>query len=161
MFILDFLCIHPFADGNGRMSRLLTLLLLYRSGYIVGKYISIEKLIEKSKETYYESLQDSSANWHENQNNYEPFIRFFLGILQKAYNEFEERMEYLSIKGQSKADRIKSVIDRKIGKITKKEIMELCPDISKITVERTLNALVTSGYIIKIGNGRTTSYAKK
>jgi Fic family protein len=161
MFILDFLCIHPFADGNGRMSRLLTLLLLYRSGYIVGKYISMERLIEKSKETYYEALQDSGINWHENQNNYEPFIRYFLGILQKAYNEFEERMEYLSVKGQSKSDRIKSVIDRKVGKITKKEIMEICPDISKITVERTLNALVTRGFIIKIGNGRTTSYAKK
>jgi Fic family protein len=118
-------------------------------------------LIEKSKETYYESLQDSSTNWHKNQNNYEPFIRYFLGILQKAYNEFEERMEYLSVKGQSKTDRIKALIDRKIGKITKKEIMEFCPDISKITVERTLNALVTSGHIIKIGNGRTTSYAKK
>ncbi|MDR1747680.1 MAG: Fic family protein, partial [Spirochaetaceae bacterium] len=133
MFILDFLCIHPFSDGNGRMSRLLTLLLFYRAGYIVGKYISIEKLIEKSKDTYYEALQDSSIGWHENQNNYEPFIRYYLGILQKAYNEFEERVEYLSEKGFTKADRIKAVIDRKIGRISKKEIMEICPDISKVT----------------------------
>lgn len=160
MFILDFLCIHPFNDGNGRMSRLLTLLLFYRIGYIVGKYISIEKLIEESKETYYEVLQNSSARWHDNQNSYEPFISYYLGIIQKAYNEFEERVEYLSQKGFSKAGRIKAVIDRKIGKISKKEIMELCPDISKVTVERALNALVKSGYLLKISGGRTTSYAK-
>lgn len=160
MFILDFLCIHPFNDGNGRMSRLLTLLLFYRAGYIVGKYISIEKLIEKSKDTYYEVLHDSSTGWHDNQNNYEPFIRYYLGIIQKSYNEFEERVEYLFQKSFSKADRIKAVIDRKIGKISKKEIMEICPDISKVTVERTLNELVKSGYLLKIGSGRTTSYAK-
>jgi len=160
MFILDFLCIHPFNDGNGRMSRLLTLLLFYRAGYIVGKYISIEKLIEKSKETYYEVLKDSSTGWHDNQNSYEPFIRYYLGVIQKAYNEFEERVEYLSGKGFSKSDRIKAVIDRKIGKISKKEIMEICPDISKVTVERTLNALVKSGYLLKISGGRATSYAK-
>jgi Fic family protein len=160
MFILDFLCIHPFNDGNGRMSRLLTLLLLYRAGYIVGKYISVEKLIEKSKDTYYEVLQDSSTGWHDNENAYEPFIRYYLGILQKAYHEFEERVEYLSGKGLTKGERIKMLIDRKIGKISKSEIMEVCPDISKVTVERTLNALVASGYLIKIGGGRTTSYAK-
>ena len=91
MFILDFLCIHPFNDGNGRMSRLLTLLLLYRSGYIVGKYISIEMVVEKSKETYYEVLQDSSINWHENTNDYMPFIRYTLGTIINAYKDFEDR----------------------------------------------------------------------
>ena len=160
MFILDFLCIHPFNDGNGRMSRLLTLLLFYRAGYIVGKYISIEKLIEKSKETYYEVLQESSVNWHNNENSYEPFIRYYLGIIQKAYNDFEEQVEYLSQKGLSKTDRVKAVIDNKLGKITKKEIMEICPDISKITIERTLNELVKSGYLMKISSGRTAGYAK-
>jgi Fic family protein len=160
MFILDFLCIHPFNDGNGRMSRLLTLLLFYRAGYIVGKYISIEKLIEKSKETYYDALQDSSAKWHDNENEYLPFVRYCLGILKKAYNEFEERVEYLSQKGLSKPDRIKSVIDRKIGKIAKKEIAEACPDISTVTIERTLTALVKQGYLIKIGGGRPTAYGK-
>jgi Fic family protein len=95
MFVLDFLCIHPFNDGNGRMSRLLTLLLLYRSGYIAGKYISVEKLIENSKDTYYEALQASSELWHENKNDYLPFIRYYLGILIKAYGEFEDRVEYL------------------------------------------------------------------
>jgi len=160
MFILDFLCIHPFNDGNGRMSRLLTLLLFYRAGYIVGKYISLEKLIENSKETYYEVLQDSSAGWHDNKSDYAPFIRYYLGVLQKAYGEFEERVEYLSQRELSKPDRIKAVIDRKIGKISKNEILETCPDISKVTVERTLTALVKSGYIVKIGAGRSTAYGK-
>jgi Fic family protein len=160
MFILDFLCIHPFNDGNGRMSRLLTLLLLYRSGYIVGKYISLEKLIENSKDTYYEALQDGSVLWHENRSNYLPFVRYILGILQKAYNEFEDRVRYLNYRGMSKPDRIKAVIDRKMGKISKKEIMETCPDISKVTVERTLTALVKAGYLTKIGAGRSVTYGK-
>jgi Fic family protein len=160
MFILDFLCIHPFNDGNGRMSRLLTLLLFYRAGYIVGKYISLEKLIEKSKDTYYEVLRDSSAKWHDNENDYIPFIRYYLGVLQKAYNDFEERVDYLSQKGLSKPERIRAVIDRKIGKISKKEIMEVCPDISKVTVERTLTSLVKQGYLVKIGGGRSVAYGK-
>jgi Fic family protein len=160
MFILDFLCVHPFNDGNGRMSRLLTLLLFYRAGYIVGKYISLEKLSENSKDTYYEVLQDSSIKWHENENDYMPFVRYYLGILEKAYNEFENRVLYLSQKGLSKPDRIKAIIDKTTGKISKKEIMEACPDISKVTVERTLTELVKQGYIIKIGNARATAYAK-
>jgi Fic family protein len=160
MFVLDFLCIHPFNDGNGRMSRLLTLLLFYRAGYIVGKYISLEKLIESSKDTYYEVLQDGSTDWHNNANDYLPFIRYYLGILQKAYGDFEERVEYLSQKGLSKPERIKAIIDRKIGKVTKAEILQTVPDISKVTVERTLAELVKSGYLVKIGAGRTTAYGK-
>lgn len=160
MFILDFLCIHPFNDGNGRMSRLLTLLLLYKSGYIVGKYISIEMLIEKTKETYYETLKESSIGWHENENLYEPFLKYYLGILIKAYDEFENRVEHLKYRKMSKPERIKAVIDRKVGRITKGEIMEHCPDISKITVERTLTALVKSGYIMKVGSGPATAYIK-
>ena len=160
MFILDFLCIHPFNDGNGRMSRLLTILLFYRADYIVGKYISMEKLIENSKDTYYEVLQDSSSGWHDNANDYAPFIQYYLGILKKAYSEFEERVYYMSQRGLSKPDRIKAVIDRKIGKILKREILEACPDISQVTVERTLTALVKEGYIVKIGAGRSTVYGK-
>ena len=160
MFILDFLCIHPFNDGNGRMSRLLTLLLLYRAGYIVGKYISMEKWIENSKDTYYDALQDSSVGWHDNESDYAPFMRYYLGILHKAYSEFEERVEYLSQKGLSKPDRIRAVIDRKIGKITKSEILEACPDISKVTVERTLAAMLKEGVIVKIAAGRSTAYGK-
>lgn len=160
MFILDFLCIHPFNDGNGRMSRLLTLLLFYKAGYIVGKYVSMEMLIEKTKETYYEALQASSAGWHENENNYAPFVKYYLGIILKAYNEFENRVEHLKNRTLSKPDRIKAMIDQKVGKITKKEIMELCPDISKVTVERTLTELVKSGYIAKVGAGPSTGYVR-
>ena len=160
MFILDFLCIHPFNDGNGRMSRLLTLLLFYKAGYIVGKYVSMEMLIEKTKETYYEVLQESSIGWHEGENSYEPFVKYYLGIILKAYHEFESRVEHLKHRSLSKPDRIKAVIDKRVGKITKKEIMELCPDISKVTVERTLTDLVKSGYIAKVGAGPATAYVR-
>ena len=161
VFILDFLCIHPFNDGNGRMSRLLTLLLLYRAGFIVGKYISIEMLIEKSKDSYYEALQASSQNWHENGNDYLPFLTYMLGIVVKAYNEFEDRVEYLHHRKMSKADRIKALIEKTPGKISKKEIAQACPDISVTTIERTLAELVASGYIDKVGVGRATAYVKK
>ena len=160
MFILDFLCIHPFNDGNGRMGRLLTLLLLYKSGYIVGKYISIELLIEKTKDTYYEALQDSSLGWHEDENQYGSFVKYYLGVLLKAYKEFENRVEHLRYRKMSKPERIKAVIDQRVGKITKKEIMEYCPDISKVTVERTLTSLVKEGYVQKIGAGTATAYVK-
>ena len=158
MFVLDFLCIHPFNDGNGRMSRLLTLLLLYQAGYTVGKYISVEMLVEKTKETYYESLQNSSLGWHENKNSYESFIKYFLGILIKAYKEFEDRVIYL--KNFKKSDRIRMLFDKNIGSLSKKQIMEIYPDISKVTAERTLINLVKTGYIRKIGSGRATSYVK-
>lgn len=158
MFVLDFLCIHPFNDGNGRMSRLLTLLLLYRCGYIVCKYISVEMLIEKTKETYYEALKDSSCGWHENANDYTPFVRYYLGILIKAYTEFQGRVEHIRMGKVSKADRIRECIDRKPGKITKSEIAEHCPDISLTTIERTLAQLLREGYIEKVGSGRSCGY---
>lgn len=158
MFILDFLCIHPFNDGNGRMSRLLTLLLLYRAGYIVGKYISIEKLIADTKETYYEVLQDSSYGWHEGTNDYLPFVRYLLGVLAAAYRDFSGRVQYLTTGGLSKPNRIRELIKGHIGRITKSEIMTMCPDISQITVQRTLADLLNKNEIIKIGGGRYTSY---
>lgn len=158
MFILDFLCIHPFNDGNGRMSRLLTLLLLYRSGYIVGKYISIEKIIEQSKDTYYEALQYSSENWHEGKNDYAPFVQYLLGVLVSAHREFASRVEVLSAKNLSKPERIREIIKGTLGRITKAEIMEQCPDISQVTVQRTLADLQSKGEIIKISGGRYTSY---
>lgn len=161
MFILDFLCIHPFNDGNGRMSRLLTLLLLYKAGYIVGKYVSMEMLIEKTKGTYYEALQASSIGWHSGENTYEPFVKYYLGITLKAYNEFENRVEHLKYRTLSKPERIKAMIDQKVGKFRKKELMELCPDISKVTMERTLTELVKAGYIEKVGAGPSTSYVRK
>lgn len=158
MFVLDFLCIHPFNDGNGRMSRLLTLLLLYRSGYIVGKYISIEMLIEKTKDTYYDALQASSEGWHEGTNDYAPFVSYMLGIIKSAYKTFSERVEHLTTKGISKPERVRQFIERKLGKVTKKDILDACPDISETTVEKTLGELVKNGTIIKVGNGRGTGY---
>ena len=158
MFVLDFLCIHPFNDGNGRMSRLLTLLLLYRSGYIVGKYISIEMLIEKTKDTYYDALQASSTGWHDGTNDYMPFVSYTLGIIKSAYKTFSERVEHLTTKGISKPERVRQFIENKLGKVTKKDIMDACPDISATTIERTLGDLVKDGTIIKIGNGRGTGY---
>jgi Fic family protein len=158
MFILDFLCIHPFNDGNGRMSRLLTLLLLYKNDYVVGKYISIEKMIEKSKETYYEALQASSAGWHEEENDYEPFVSYMLGIIVAAYREFSTRAKLMITSGLTKGDRIGEIIKTTTGVITKTEIMEKCPDISQTTVQRSLIELQNDGSIIKIGGGRYTKY---
>ena len=159
IFILDFLCIHPFNDGNGRMSRLLTLLLLYRAGYVVGKYISIEKMISDSKDTYYEVLQESSYDWHEGKNDYAPFVRYMLGIVVAAYREFSSRVELLTNKAFSKPDRVREVIRTTSGKITKSEILVKCPDISMTTVERALADMLEKREIIKIGGGRYTSYA--
>ena len=158
MFILDFLCIHPFNDGNGRMSRLLTLLLLYRSGYFVGKYISIERLIADSKETYYEVLQESSTGWHEGENDYLPFVRYMLGVVIAAYREFASRVDILITRGLSKPDRVREIIRSTTGKITKTQIMRQCPDISQKTVERALAEMLKNGEIIKISGGRYTSY---
>ena len=158
MFILDFLCIHPFNDGNGRMSRLLTLLLLYRSGYFVGKYISIERLIADSKETYYEVLQESSTGWHEGKNDYLPFVRYMLGVVIAAYREFASRVDILITRGLSKPDRVREIIRSTTGKITKTQIMRQCPDISQKTVERALAEMLKNGEIIKISGGRYTSY---
>ena len=158
MFILDFLCIHPFNDGNGRMSRLLTLLLLYRSGYIVGKYISIEKMIETTKETYYEALQASSEGWHENENDYIPFIKYMLGVVVASYREFSSRVKLITTAGLTKGDRIGEIIKQTVGTITKSEIMKKCPDISEITVKRALLELSEQNKIIKIGGGRYTKY---
>lgn len=158
MFILDFLCIHPFNDGNGRMSRLLTLLLLYRAGYTVGKYISIEKLIADSKETYYEVLQESSYEWHEGKNDYAPFVRYMLGIIIAAYRDFESRATLIVDSNLSKPDRIREIIKNTIGPITKTELMKECPDISQVTVQRALSDLLKDNRIIKIGGGRYTKY---
>ena len=158
MFILDFLCIHPFNDGNGRMSRLLTLLLLYRAGYIVGKYISIEKIISDTKATYYEVLQESSYGWHEATNDYLPFVRYMLGTIVAAYRDFSSRVELLTNEKLNKSERVRAVIRNHTGKISKAEIIELCPDISEVTIERALNDLKKEGAILKISGGRYTKY---
>lgn len=158
VFVLDFLCIHPFNDGNGRMSRLLTLLTLYRLGFMVGKYISIERIIENSKETYYEALEESSEGWHEGANNYEPFIRYMLGVIISAYREFDERVLIVSGKRQSKPEMVEDLIRNTLGQITKREISEKLSNMSEVTVQRTLASLLKENKIIKIGGGRYTKY---
>lgn len=158
MFIIDFLCIHPFNDGNGRMSRLLTLLLLYQHDYIVGKYISLEKLIEKTKDGYYEVLQKSSIGWTEDENDYEPFVKYMLGIITAAYRDFFERAKMVEEKKVPKPDRIEELIKNHVGTITKSEIIENTPGISQTTIQRTLTELVKKEKIIKIGGGRYTKY---
>lgn len=160
MFILDFLCIHPFNDGNGRMSRLLTLLLLYRSGYLVGKYISIEMIIEKTKETYYEVLQDSSINWHEGENTYLPFVKYYLEVILSAYKEFSSRVELIQNRNLSKPEQIRMLFEATLQKLSKRDISEKLPHISTSTIELALAALLKEGYIIKIGAGKNTAYMR-
>ena len=160
MFVFDFTCVHPFNDGNGRMSRLLTLLALYRAGYLVGKYVSIERAIEESKTTYYEALQVSSAGWNEGENDYEPFTRYLLGVILAACKDLEARVVNVEADGTSKAQRVEAVFDKRLGKISKADIAEECPDISKSTIERTLSALLNDGKIRKVGAGPATAYVK-
>lgn len=159
-FVLDFLSIHPFNDGNGRMSRLLTLLLLYQQGYIVGKYISIEMIIEETKETYYEVLKKSSEGWHDDENSYLPFVQYYIGVILNAYKEFSNRVETVTVQGLSKSERVRDLFDNRLGKISKGDIRKICPDISVATIEKTLTELVKEAYIIKVGSGRATAYIK-
>ncbi|MGI6766700.1 MAG: Fic family protein [Lentihominibacter sp.] len=158
MFILDFLCIHPFSDGNGRMSRLLTLLLLYRSDYIVGKYVSIEKIINDSKESYYEALRESSDKWYEEKNDYAPFVMHILGIIAAAYREFESRVVMVNSKKLSKPEQIEEAMKNTLGKVTKREIEQMCPNVSPTTIQRTLKKLQDEGKVIKIGDRKFAAY---
>lgn len=159
-FIFDFLSIHPFNDGNGRLSRLLTLLLLYQEGYIVGKYISIEMIIEKTKESYYEVLEESSKGWHEEKHSYVPFVKYYLGVILSAYKEFGSRVGTIRNQGLNKAERVRYIFTTKLGKVTKAEIATLLPDISVTTIEKALSDLLKEEYIIKVGAGRKTAYIR-
>lgn len=157
-YILDFLCIHPFLDGNGRMSRLLTLLLLYKNGYDVGKYVSLEYVINKNKELYYEKLQQSSIKWAENKNSYWPFIEHFLLTLLSAYNELAYRYEIIKNKKLSKAERVEETIKSRLGKITKEDIHNIWPDISFNTIELELSNLMKENKIGKVGITNGAAY---
>lgn len=159
IFIHDFLCIHPFLDGNGRMSRLLTTLLLYRSGYTVGKYISLEAKIAKSKNLYYDALELSQARWHEGNDDPIPFVKYLLGTIISAYRDFEERMEIAGDKN-SAMDIVTKAVATRIGKFTKADIAALCPSISASSVESSLKKLVRNGVIEMHGHGRATFYSR-
>lgn len=141
------------------MSRLLTLLLLYQNDYIVGKYISLEKLIERTKDSYYDALQKSSQGWMEDENNYEAFVKYLLGIITAAYREFFDRAHIVEEKKVPKPDMIEELIKNHLGTITKTEILERTPGISRTTIQRTLTELVKAEKITKIGGGRYTKYA--
>ncbi len=161
-FICDFLCIHPFNDGNGRMSRLLTLLLLYKNGYNVGKYISIERQIEKTKDRYYDVLEEADAGWHEANNDLGPFIRYMLQVILSCYTEFEERVDLMSGtgKGSRAYDIVKKYTEDKIGKFTGADVVAHCPGIGRSSALAALKRLTEEGKIIRNGSGRNTFYVR-
>ena len=156
--ILDFLCIHPFADGNGRVSRLLTLLLMYKSGFNIGKYVSFEEQINKSKEYYYNALQDSSKGWHTNENTYTEFMKNFLSTLYKCYRELDARFSTVNGKKLKKTERIEQTVLNSVLPISKSEICGFLPDVSPTTVEAVLGKMVKDGSVKKIGLARATKY---
>ena len=160
-FIVDFLCIHPYLDGNGRVSRLLTVLLLYMSGYDIGRYISIEGQINKYKESYYEALEHSSAKWHDNQNDYTPFMVNFMQILYRCYKELDESFMDITLKRAKKSERVESVLLNAIVPISKSDILDKVPDISVKTVELVLSKMIKEDKIVKIGSYRDARYMKK
>ena len=157
IFIHDFLCIHPFNDGNGRMSRLLTTLLLYRNGFYVGKYISLEAKIAKNKDLYYAALRQAQEGWHEGTEDAVPFIKYLLGIILSAYRDFEERFSLVEQKKPA-LETVRQATLNKIGRFSKQDIRELCPALSVSSIEGALRKLVASGELKREGNGKSTCY---
>ena len=159
VFIHDFLCIHPFNDGNGRMSRLLTTLLLYRSGFYVGKYISLEAKIAKNKDLYYEALGKAQNGWHEGEEDVVPFIKYLLGTILAAYKDFEDRFEIIGEKLPA-LEMVRKATKNKIGKFSKQDIRELCPSLSISSIEGSLRTLVKEGELMRGGSGKATYYVR-
>lgn len=159
VFIHDFLCIHPFNDGNGRMSRLLTTLLLYQCGFYVGKYISLEAKIAKNKDLYYDALGASQAGWHDGTDDPLPFIKYLLGTILAAYKDFADRFALVETKLPA-IDTVRLAVQNKIGKFTKQDIRELCPALSVSSVEGALRKMVASGELQRIGTGKNTAYIR-
>lgn len=159
IFIHDFLCIHPFNDGNGRMSRLLTTLLLYRSGFYVGKYISLEAKIAKNKDLYYSALAASQDGWHNGEDNSLPFIKYLLGTILAAYKDFADRFALVETK-RSALDTVRLATQNKIGRFNKQDIMELCPSLSISSIEGALRKLVVLGELRREGRGKSTCYLR-
>lgn len=157
IFIHDFLCIHPFNDGNGRMSRLLTTLLLYRNGFYVGKYISLEAKIARNKDLYYDTLRQAQIGWHEATEDAVPFIKYLLGVILSAYRDFEERFSLVE-KKQPALEMIRQASMNKLGRFTKQDIRELCPSLSVSTIEGALRKMVAAEEIKREGTGKNTCY---
>jgi len=159
IFIHDFLCIHPFIDGNGRMSRLLTTLLLYRNGYDVGRYISLEAKIAKNKDAYYDALYASQQNWHEEKDDPVPFIKYLLGTIVAAYKDLENRVSLVS-DAESSEDIVRNAVQNMIGKFTKSDLRMLIPSVGEKTLELYVKRLCDKGEIEKHGTGRSTYYVR-
>jgi len=159
-FILDFLCIHPFSDGNGRMSRLLSLLLLYKSGFDAGKYISFEEQINKNKNSYYESLRKSSENWKSNRNDYLPFIENFIFTLLSCYKELDKRFAIINSKKTSKRERIEQTVLNSLLPLGKREISYILPDVSASTIEIVVSQMLKEGKIKKTGTFKDAKYIR-
>ena len=159
IFIHDFLCIHPFNDGNGRMSRLLTTLLLYRSGFMVGKYVSLEAKIAANKDMYYAALRESSDAWYDESSCPTAFIRYWLQMLLAAYHDFEDRSSLL-VNSTSVIHQVQTAIDNQLGAFTKQHIREWCPNLSDSSIEGAVRTLVKNGIISRKGGGRSTYYVK-
>ena len=158
--ILDFLCIHPFRDGNGRMSRLLSLLLLYKNGYDAGKYVSFEEQINNHKAYYYEALKQSSDGWATNENTYFPFIENFLSMLYMCYKELDKRFAVVNGKRITKKARIEATVLNSLTPLSKAEICKILPDVSPTTVEAVLGAMVKTGSVKRIGASKAARYIK-
>jgi Fic family protein len=152
-FILDFECVHPFADGNGRIGRLLTLLLLYQAGYEVGRYISLERIVEESKETYYEALLKSSRGWHEGEHDLRPWWNYFVGMLTAGYKEFEVRVGTITSARGAKREMVRDAIGRMTGRFSIDELRRVCPGVSYPTLQRALADLRRDGRIRSLGRG--------
>jgi Fic family protein len=159
-YVLDFLCIHPFRDGNGRMARLLTLLLLYQQGYGVGRFISLEKIIEGSKESYYETLNASSQGWNEGDHDLTPWTEYLLGTVVDAYRQFEKRVGDTTQKRGSKTRLVEAAIDRAIGDFSAQDILAQCPGASLDLVRRILKDQKALGHIKSLGTGRAAKWRK-
>lgn len=157
-FIFDFVSIHPFRDGNGRMSRLLMLLTMYQSQLNVGKYISLENLIEKTKQSYYEVLKQSSLNWQNNQNDYSPFLDYFFGVILQAYRNLNDRLNLVQDKPLSATDLILTTLTQELKPLSRSELTALIPQYSDITIKRALSELKKSQRIKLIGKGKSSKY---
>jgi Fic family protein len=160
LLILDFLCIHPFRDGNGRIARLLTLLVLYHAGYDVGRFIGLERVIQDSYKSYYETLEASSQGWHESEHDVMPWLEYFWGVLLRAYKEFEERVGNLNQPGISKSQRVREAVERKVRPFRIVDIERECPDVSRETIRLVLRAMKKEGLIEPRGRGRGVRWRK-
>jgi Fic family protein len=159
--VLDFLCIHPFRDGNGRVSRLLWLLALYHHGFSVGRYISIERVVEQTKEDYYETLQRSSAGWHEGQHDIQPWLAYTLSTMRSAYREFEERAERARPRRGTKTELVEAALEHVSGSFGIADIERQCPSVGRDLIRRVMNRWRDEGRLVMLTRGRDARWQKQ